>query len=198
MKSQISYPATPIIKPEKNELTTYIEGLLPQNHPQAILRSLADKKPELVEGKNALVENDDVVKALSLNEFQLGTLLNTGFPDYIQTFSTDLSIKLQEEYECNTASEKATAHLAAQSYCRIFDLQKRITAYLEKGEVTSIGEKYLSLLSKDLDRAQRHYFNALQTLQLLRHPAINVTVRAQQANFGQNIVAKQETQYATK
>lgn len=191
MKSKNRLPATKKVLPQEGDLSILLKGILPINHPKAILRSLAEKKPKFNEGNNNLVENDAVVKALSLDEFQLGTLLNSGFPDYIQTFSTDLSTKLQEEYSCKTTSEKATAHLAAHSYCRILNLQKRINSYLERGEITIIGDKYLEFLSKDLDRAERHYFNAIQTLQMMNQPPIHLTVKTQQANFAQNMVAQQ-------
>lgn len=162
------------------------------SHPNIVWASANDElsKPSLRKGAE-ISGNSAIYKALTINEFQEGLLMNFGFPEEFHSLSIDLSIKFQEEYQCIKPSEKATAHLAAHSYCRILNLQGRINRYLERGEITIIGDKYLEFLSKDLDRAQRHYFNAIQTLKMMRQPSINITVKTKQANFAHNMVAQQ-------
>lgn len=177
---------------KRKKLIDYFDQLGPDTHPNAVMKLLESTEASFEDGKvQQCNEGDLLYRAITMKEFEVGVLSNEGFQDYMKTFSIDLSIKLQKEYECRKASDRATAHLAAHSYCRILDLQRRIKAYLDKGTLTKIGSKFLDFLSKDLDRAERHYFNAIQTLEMMKQSPIKLTVKADQANFAQNMVAHQ-------
>lgn len=129
--------------------------------------------------------NSAVYKALTLHEFDHGVLLIEGFKDELKTFVVDLSKQIQREYGCSTASQRATAELAASSYARTLQSQMMITRYLSKGEFTDLGVLYMKFLSKELDRANRHYITAIQTLVSLKQPSMNITVKTNTANIAQ-------------
>ena len=99
-----------------------------------------------------------VYKALTLHEFDHGVLLIECFKSELKTFVVDLSKQIQREYDCTTASQKATAELAASSYARTLQAQMMITRYLNIGTYTDLGVQYLHFLSKELDRANRHVY----------------------------------------
>jgi hypothetical protein len=125
-------------------------------------------------------------KAMTLYEFDKGVLMATAIPERYRAFSIDFSRNLQKEYKCESPSEKATAELVAISFVRVLEIQCRINAYLVKGEITDMGIRYLAVLSKELDKANRHYLNSLQTLKMIKLPAFEVNIKTQTAIVGQN------------
>lgn len=128
-------------------------------------------------------KNDAVLKAMALYEFDKGVLMSMGLTDTAQPFAIQLSQDYQKEYKCETVSRRSLAELAALNYCRILDIQRRISSYLGRGEFTDMGVKYLSMLSKDLDRAQRHYLTSMQALEMGLQQPINVSIRTNTANI---------------
>ena len=57
--------------------------------------------------------------------------------------------------------------MTSLNYVRVLEIQDRINSYLGKGSVDDIGIKFLSVMSKELDRAERHYISSLQLLRML-------------------------------
>jgi hypothetical protein len=180
-------------------LENQLSDVLPLTHPAMVRQSLRKELGKAKEkfGKS-LTPHDPIYRALTLAEFNNGILLNAAFPEHLHTFSIDLSTRIQEEYGCAKAAEKATAHLAAQSYCRILEAHRLMNRYFRLETISDTGVGYLNFLSKELDRAERHYFNAIQTLQMMRQPTPSITVKTNQANFGQSIVAQQVEKYEAK
>jgi hypothetical protein len=137
---------------------------------------------------------DDVIfQALTLNEFDNGSLLCMATHQLYKTFGIDLMRKLQGEYGCLSASEKATAELASISFVRALDAQRRIKNYLDIGEFTAIGVQYMAVMGKELDRANRHYLTAIQTLRMLKQPPMQLNIRANTAVVGQNQIVQANT-----
>ncbi len=133
----------------------------------------------------------NIYKAFTLKEFENGVLLSETLKEEYKTFAIDLSRNIQKEYNCSTVSQKATAELIACSYSRILQTTMMITRYLNIGSVSDSGIKYLAVMSKELDRAQRHYTTALQTLFMLKQPPLNITVKAETANIANNQLIQQ-------
>ncbi len=156
--------------------------------PAAILDNV---KKELDKTKHHKVSSDSIVyKALSLLEFDKAILMTGSIPDGYRTFAIDFNRNIQKEYYCETPSEKATAELVALNFIRTLDIQRRINNLLEVGHVTDNLVRHFAILSKELDRANRHYLNALQTLKMLKHPALEVNIKTQTAIVGQNQVVQ--------
>jgi hypothetical protein len=133
---------------------------------------------------------DPIFKATTLRELDSGGLLTLSVAENYRTFGIDLMRKIQSEYACSTTSEKATAELAAVCFIRTLDIQRRITNYLDIGTFTAIGVQYVATLSKDLDRANRHYLTAIQTLRELHMPPMQVSIRTNTAVIGQNQIVQ--------
>jgi hypothetical protein len=119
---------------------------------------------------------------MSLKEFDTSVLMATGLTEHIRTFAQKLSLDYQAKYKCDDVTRKSLAELSAFNYCRILDTQKRINNYLEIGTFTDIGVKYIATLSKELDRAERHYLTSIQALELGLQQPLNVSIRTNTAN----------------
>lgn len=150
-----------------------------------VLSKVADEIGSLKEKKEAGPETF-LYKSMTLFEFDKGPLLCTSVPERFSVFALEFSKQLQQEYKCDTPSEKSLAEIVSLNFIRTLWIQDRLKAYLEIGSITDIGVKYLDVLSKELDRAERHYQGSLQALRTLRNPSFEVNIKANNAVVGQN------------
>lgn len=153
-------------------------------------------KKELAEakGETSLTPDSLLFKYATLFEFENGMLMATSVSEQYRTFAIDLNRKFQQEFDCKTSSEKATAELAVISYIRTVEIQRKINNYLELGSNTGLGVQFLTALSKELDRANRHFLTAVQTLRMTRQPPMNVNIKTQTAVIGQNQIVQSNSQ----
>lgn len=128
--------------------------------------------------------------AMSLFEFDNGVLMISGVSEEYRAFCIEFSRNLQKEYKCETPSEEATAELTALNFVRTLEIQYKLNGYLAMGDTNDVGTRYLAILSKELDRANRHYLNALQTLRMLKQPTLEVNIKTQTAIVGQNQIVQ--------
>jgi len=125
-------------------------------------------------------------KSLTIFEFDKGVLLVSCVPERFRVFVLQFSKNLQTEYGCTTPSEKSLAEAAAFNFVRILSIQDKISSYLNIGSVSETGIKYLAVLSKELDRAERHYLISLQALKVSKMPSLEVNIKTNTAVVGQN------------
>lgn len=135
-------------------------------------------------------QDTNLFRAMTLYEFNKGTLMLISLPEAHRAFALEFSRNLQIEFECTTESEKSLAELTAINYSRVLETENRITSYLRKGTIDDLGAKFLAIMSKELDRAQRHYFMSLQTLKSIKTPPLEVNIKTQTAVVGQNQVVQ--------
>ena len=133
-------------------------------------------------------------RAMTLYEFEKGFLLASSLPSSFRVFALEFSLNLQKEYKCENQSEKSMAEIVALNFSRVLSIQDEISSYLRKGSITDIGVKYLAVMSKELDRAERHYLTSLQALKMLKMPPLEVSIRTQTAIVGQNQIVQANTQ----
>lgn len=166
-----------------------IKEVLSQNavgdDPIAVIRDLQKELRDTRKVQDTTTEGK-LYKAMTLLEFENGTLVTAVISGKYRTFCIDFSRNLQKEYQCELPSEKATAELIALNFVRVLEIQSKINSCLVKVDFIDIEVRLLAILSKELDRANRHYFNALQMLKMLKQPALEVNIRAQTAVVGQN------------
>lgn len=170
----------------RNELANLTNG----DDPVRVLHEAEKRLMLMGKGNQDVGIDNPVFKAMTLREFENGTLLTTIVPSMFATLGIDLMRKIQQEYACVSESEKSIAELASTSYVRALDAQRRIKNYLDKGEFTGIGVQYVAVLSKELDRANRHYLTAIQTLRSLRQPPMQLNIRTNTAVIGQNQIVQ--------
>lgn len=154
---------------------------------------LEEAYKEIADGdgkKKECLPNGTVFKALTLLEFNNGVLMSRAIPDQYVVFGIDLLRQFQKEYNCQTVSEKATAELAAINYIRTLEIQRKINNYLAQDSIAELGVKFLAIMSKELDRANRHYFMAIQTLKIMKQLPMQVNIKTNTAVVGQNQIVR--------
>ena len=185
-KPIVEKPKTAVRKVDVKE---FIKSCAVGDDPIAILQKTQDELDS--SGKiQDMTTSSSLYKVLTLFEFDKGLLASAAIPEKYRSFCIDFNRNLQKEYQCETPSEKATAELVAVNFIRTLEIQNKINSYLGLGNITDMGVKYLAVLSKELDRANRHYLNTLQTLKMIKLPALEVNIKTQTAIVGQNQIVQ--------
>ena len=159
-------------------------GLHTQYDPNSIEKLAEKELDSFTDG--AIDPAKPLFKALTLKEFDNGMLMTTVIPEQYRTLAVDMSRKLQKEYDCQNVSEKATCELVTVNFVRVLEIQRKLNNVLGLGTTTQNLNQYMAVLSKELDRANRHYQSILQTLRLMKQSPLQITVKAQTAVIGQN------------
>ncbi len=96
--------------------------------------------------------------------------------------------QIEKEYKCKAPSERMLAGIIANAFVRVIDNSRRLDNELgDAGQsITENKTKYLTMLSKQVDRANRQFLNALMTLKQLKAPAIEMHIKAKNAFVSQN------------
>lgn len=199
------------VTPPLETIRELIKEYRSNDDPEVRLKDVSTKIDKMLAEKfSYLVEIDDY-KTLSINEFNNGLLMCESVLDLFKTFAIDLMRKLQQEYNCQATSEKATAELAAMEYVRILELEWRMSESLTSQQGLArahtcgsnnssfspvktccacnravIELKIYENLGRELDRATRNYLNAVQTLKMMNQQPFQINVKANTAVVGQN------------
>ena len=150
----------------------------------------ADKEMGEFKKPKEISTNTNYYKAMTLLEFEKGVLLMNAVPDLHKVFALEFSRNIQTEYNCKTPSEKSMAEIISLNFVRILDIQQKINSYLEMKTINPNGIGYLNVMSKELDRAQRHYLTSLEALRTLHSPSFNMNIKTNTAVVGQNQVVQ--------
>lgn len=100
----------------------------------------------------------------------------------------ELSSQIIKEYNCTTHVEKMLAEVIVNSFIRTLDASKGLTegSLTLGGSITEIRTRYIAVLSKQLDRANRQFLTSLMTLKQLKAPTIEMNIKANTAFVSQN------------
>lgn len=152
------------------------------------LKELEESK----DGKFSSGMDSPIVRAMTLREFNNGLLMTTAVDDQYKTFAIQMSLDLQKQYKCDTVGKKSLAEVTALNYCRVLESQRKLNNFLGKESYGDLTVKILAVLSKEQDRAQRHYLTSIQALEMGLQPPMNVTVRSQIANVANQQLVKNQ------
>ena len=179
--------------------------------PDRLLEAVAPDIDKILDPDSSYMALIDNNKAVSINEFNNGVLMCDAILEQFRTFAIETMRNLQKEYNCQTASEKATCELATMEFERTLEIRwqmkeslvyQRALAYSHtcgqresivetKGVCAACNRSRIELqlyaqLGKELDRANRHYLTAIQTLRMMKQAPIQVTINTKTAVVGQN------------
>jgi hypothetical protein len=180
-KSETNVPKDVANAPEQN--LEQLSKIKLEFDPDQILEKAVK---ESATGQLKIAPESNFYKALSLLEFDNGMLMTTVLSEQYKTLAIYLSRQLQAEYNCKGISEKATAELVAINYCRTLEIQRRVNNLLGKDGLSRIDLEFFSLLSKELDRCNRHYLSAIQTLKIIKQPQLQLNIKTDTAILGNN------------
>lgn len=188
-----------------------------EHDPEVQLKKAKSRIGEILGSTSDDLSDNDLFKTATINEFTNGLLMCDSIYDKFRTFAIEMMRKLQEEYNCQTASEKATCELATMAFIRIFEYRElmirseKYQSNLVSGHScgnnnilysdinrqhayfgcnacnrAKIEQQHYQTLGKELDRANRTYLSAIQTLRMMKQAPLQITVKAQTAFVGQN------------
>lgn len=105
----------------------------------------------------------------------------------LRTTIVELTNNLIEEYNCNTTLEKSLCEIVWNSYWKVMQISKKFTNVMIAWEYLSDERtRYLWMLWKELDRANRSYLMMLNNLIEIKKPQMNINVKTKNAYFWQN------------
>lgn len=116
-------------------------------------------------------------------------LMETFYSQY-RGLAKEFSTQVIKEYDCVTSMEKALAEIIVNAYIRVIDNSRRLNNDLGDPSgghpISENRTKYLAMLSKQIDRANRQFLNSLIILKQLKMPAIEMSIKAKTAFVAQN------------
>lgn len=120
------------------------------------------------------------------NESHVG-LMET-FEERYRMPSAEMTKTMIQEFGCSSEAEKALAEVIVNAYMRVIDNSRRLNNDLGSPgtAITKNKTKYLSMLSIQLDRANRQFLNALITLKQLKSPTIEMNIKTRNTFVAQN------------
>ncbi len=113
-------------------------------------------------------------------------ILARGVMEEIRPFVIDFANQLAAEYDCKTPTEKALVEIVTAAYARILQFTGVMTRQVRDEHCSEILSNFYKVASQELDRANRHFTNALGTLKQIKSPAMTVQVKATNAFVAQN------------
>ena len=95
--------------------------------------------------------------------------------------------KITKEYNCTAPSEKALCDVIINSYIKVLAFTARLNGTVEANDYISENKtKFLAMLSKELDRANRQFLSALGMMRQIKSPSFEINVKAKTAFVSQN------------
>lgn len=128
---------------------------------------------------------DDMVitQVLALREFDNGLLLAEASSELVRVCVAQFSKDLMQQYKCDTVAKKSLAEITALNFGRILSIQKYLLGFARKDEYSDLTSKIVGVLSKELDRAQRHYLTSLQALEMGVQLPLRVNIHTHSTNI---------------
>jgi len=157
--------------------------------PEIIIRKIAkDILPKLRIKHEGISKEDNETLDQAIMTFGIENDLSilTGVERKYRGLILNLRRNLVKEFECDKYSEKILVDSVASAYARIISITDRLTHMAIRKEITALSNNYLSILSKEVDRANRHFLTALETLRQFKQPDLNINLKTKNAFIAQN------------
>lgn len=161
------------------------------SEPDRVMKQLAeDLLPSLRSGvidRNATKKSADTFrKAMEVYSLDTHFLLSETVEKQYRAQVIEFSRQLIIDYNCQTAGEKALAEIIVSAYARVLRYSRYLNAATDRESINSTHVALFSVISKELDRANRHFNTALTTLIQIKSPSPEINIRAKTAFVAQN------------
>ena len=141
-----------------------------------------------------MIKNEKLTKEeleqLSQSAFDYGIENHTATMESIEEryrgMIFNLRRELVKEYNCQTYGEKALVDMAVSAYARNLSYTKRLINTIAMGHTNPGLNCFMSVMSKEIDRANRHFLTALETLKQFKQPELNFNIKTKNAFIAQN------------
>lgn len=153
---------------------------------EALLKNFADK----IGNFDSLKEEGHQKMNEELTDLSFAFGVETGYAvsnsagEPYEKLALEMKRGIEKEFDCQSISEKALVDLAVNAYIR----NLRYSWKMNENQ-TYLGQKfdgYRNYLSKEIDRAQRHYISAIETLKCFKQSSLKVSVKTNNAFIGEN------------
>ncbi len=180
------------VKPVKKVTTQEAKRLILKRakvsvDPEVILKKFSDEYLPLINAKDNSKEKEvtELISELSLAfSSETGHMLMKAVNEEYRGLALQMKRDLQEEFDCMSFSEKMLVDLMVNAYIK----KLRYSDKMEHNQ-QYIGHKYDSyrcFLSKEIDRAYRQFLSALETMRVMKQPAMKVNIKTNTAFVGEN------------
>lgn len=178
-------------------LRIILEDAVPDGDLKGNLKNLSENiLPKLFHGGKKEQEemqdefNKKALEVLMTLETDTHVALMEAFYSQYRGLAREFSKQLIKDYDCSTHAEKALAEIITNSYIRIIDNSRRLNNDLGNPNgghpINENRTKYLAMISKQIDRANRQFLNALITLKQLKAPNIEMNIKTKNTFVAQN------------
>ena len=104
-----------------------------------------------------------------------------------RSFAVELCRRLEKEYSCDEASEKMLVETMVSAFVRVLEYSNQLNRNSVGGNpITNERNGLYSFFSKEIDRANRQYLQALTTLRQFKAPKLEVNIRTKNAFIAGN------------
>ena len=128
----------------------------------AIRKLIGDKANELVMGEGVG------------RQAEISTVVSEDYQPFLIAFARQLI----EEYKCDNPSEKAMAEVAAIAYVRVLEYTDLFRCIRKTNDISNEKNGFYNTVSKELDRAHRHFESSISMLKQMKVPPINLKVHS--------------------
>lgn len=104
----------------------------------------------------------------------------------LQIGVVEFATRLIKEYDCKTTLEKSLCEIIANSYGRLISTSKLMEKDFNLNYPSKEKIHYLGILSKELDRQNRNYLTAINTLIDMKNPKMTINVNTENTFLGEN------------
>lgn len=155
-----------------------------ENATEKVNAYLAAPEKEAKEFKKDMLENHK--EALNIfgleTHYPLADMVGKSYRPLV----IEVARKIEKEYDCKAPSEKMLAQTIAGVYGKIIEYSRQLTACTQELMISNEKNAFYAMLSKELDRAHRQLITALVTLRQIKHPPMELNVKAKTAFVAQN------------
>lgn len=172
-----------------------LEQAIPNGDLMCNLKNLANNLlPKLFYGsekeKKEISKKSDekIIEVMMALETDTHVALMESFNSQYRGLAKELSTQIIKDYNATTSVEKALSELIANAFIRVIDNSRRLNNDLGGPgiPITETKTKYLTMLSLQVDRANRQFLNALITLKQLKAPTIEMNIKTKNTFVAQN------------
>lgn len=114
------------------------------------------------------------------------TFLSETVSGNLKIWVSEMASELIKEYKCETMLEKSLCEIIANSYWRIISASKLMNEDLNLHCPSKEKNIYLNILSKELDRENRNYLTAINTLIEIKNPSMTINLNSENAYLWKN------------
>ena len=170
-----------------DEMKKRIQDTLPDADPTLVIKKLTKEIAKFNSTKDPSPELKKAFgMALSSVSLDSHARLADTTTDKLAPLAIVVAQQLISEYHCETAAEKTLAETVTNAYIRVIRYSEALNDVYDRGTTSPEINKYISVTSMELDRANRQYLTALSTLKSFKQPGVNVTFKANTAFVAQH------------